>query len=179
MLEDGFECIGFDFIPVERYMNADAALWVGGVIPLPDSVGEVIKVDANFFVHDDEASSTDNENESFQLAFDAGPTVVFTDRQSTELGCVFEPFYVCEYSDHTFTNALLSFGDVVVAELNISRSVNWNLWNIEGDYIAELGTITMLVDNTEGNTSPVPVPAAAWLLGSGLIGLVGVARRRT
>jgi len=27
-------------------------------------------------------------------------------------------------------------------------------------------------------TSPVPVPAAAWLFGSGLIGLVGVARRR-
>jgi len=28
------------------------------------------------------------------------------------------------------------------------------------------------------NTSPVPVPAAVWLFGSGLIGLVGVARRR-
>lgn len=27
-------------------------------------------------------------------------------------------------------------------------------------------------------TQPVPVPAAAWLLGSGLIGLVGVARRK-
>ena len=29
------------------------------------------------------------------------------------------------------------------------------------------------------NTSAVPVPAAAWLFGSGLIGLVGIARRKT
>ena len=29
-----------------------------------------------------------------------------------------------------------------------------------------------------GQTSPVPVPAAVWLFGSGLIGLIGVARRK-
>lgn len=29
-----------------------------------------------------------------------------------------------------------------------------------------------------GNPAPVPVPAAMWLMGSGLLGLVGVARRR-
>lgn len=30
-----------------------------------------------------------------------------------------------------------------------------------------------------GNVAPVPVPAAAWLLGSGLLGLIGVARRKS
>lgn len=28
------------------------------------------------------------------------------------------------------------------------------------------------------NTSPVPIPAAAWLFGSGLLGLIGIARRK-
>ncbi len=32
---------------------------------------------------------------------------------------------------------------------------------------------------TVSSVSPVPVPAAAWLFGSGLLGLVGVARRKT
>lgn len=30
----------------------------------------------------------------------------------------------------------------------------------------------------EGTVAPVPIPAAIWLLGSGLLGLIGVARRR-
>lgn len=36
------------------------------------------------------------------------------------------------------------------------------------------------IDNGNGNgeVPPIPVPAAAWLLGSGLIGMVGVARRK-
>jgi DNA-binding beta-propeller fold protein YncE len=39
-----------------------------------------------------------------------------------------------------------------------------------------LGAPTFLVFN--GAASPVPVPAAVWLFGSGLLGLIGVARRR-
>jgi hypothetical protein len=29
-----------------------------------------------------------------------------------------------------------------------------------------------------GTVSPVPIPAAVWLFGSGLLGLVGMARRK-
>ena len=32
--------------------------------------------------------------------------------------------------------------------------------------------------NTRFDVTPVPVPAAVWLFGSGLLGLVGVARRK-
>jgi hypothetical protein len=34
------------------------------------------------------------------------------------------------------------------------------------------------IDNVIVNTSVVPVPAAVWLFGSGLIGLIGIARRK-
>ena len=43
------------------------------------------------------------------------------------------------------------------------------------------GLFTVLANGTleqVGNTSPVPLPAAVWLLGSGLLGLLGVGRRR-
>jgi hypothetical protein len=33
-------------------------------------------------------------------------------------------------------------------------------------------------DTVSFDVAPVPVPAAVWLFGSGLLGLVGVARRR-
>ena len=50
-----------------------------------------------------------------------------------------------------------------------------------------LGAVTMVngfagqapaVNMTTNTPAPVPVPAAAWLFGSGLLGLVGVARRK-
>ena len=44
---------------------------------------------------------------------------------------------------------------------------------VYGQTISSIATVSL-----SGTATPVPVPAALWLLGSGLIGLVGVARSR-
>ena len=48
--------------------------------------------------------------------------------------------------------------------------------------IASLGSVSLTATGlafTAGSTSTVPLPAAIWLLGSGLLGLAGVGRRKT
>ena len=59
-------------------------------------------------------------------------------------------------------------GDVII----VNGTVLTDGWEIP------LGR-TVDFTNAEINVSAVPVPAAAWLFGSGLIGLVGIARRRS
>jgi hypothetical protein len=71
-----------------------------------------------------------------------------------------------------------------------SKTTVWSAVSIDTPFDADAFAGTKMIDgafiNSSANfniqglsaTPQVPVPAAAWLLGSGLIGLVGVARRR-
>ena len=45
--------------------------------------------------------------------------------------------------------------------------------------LAGIATLRPGDTNTFAKFSPVPVPAAVWLFGSGLLGLIGIARRKT
>ena len=54
-----------------------------------------------------------------------------------------------------------------------SYTAAWNSLIVGGPFSDNIGSWQIA-----GTVSAVPVPAAAWLMGSGLMGLVGVARHR-
>lgn len=60
---------------------------------------------------------------------------------------------------------------------NYTFGSDWN--NLTSIAISNTGTVDYVAfDNIVINTSPVPTPASVWLFGSGLLGLVGMARRK-
>lgn len=107
-------------------------------------------------------------------------------------GGVFENMYFDTTPDWTFGIGLVSRGNIVTPYgLNSSGEAEYVLFgNAEGRDAAEFissGSIATNWDAGGSNgsvyalwtpVSPVPVPAAIWLFGSGLLGLIGVARRK-
>jgi hypothetical protein len=75
-------------------------------------------------------------------------------------------------------------GDQAIARLNFTTGAGFSGSTISMDAAAIGGTWSSWISGDFTNTyegatiNAVPVPAALWLFGSGLIGLVGVARRR-
>lgn len=65
-----------------------------------------------------------------------------------------------------------------------TKNTVWNTVSIDTAFDADSFAGTQMIDgafmgqSANFNMNGVPVPAAAWLLGSGLLGLVGVARRK-
>ena len=66
-------------------------------------------------------------------------------------------------------------GPVPFTKVSISRQSNDIAYILAGGVNAE----ALFLDNMQFNAvSAVPIPAAAWLFGSGLIGMIGLARRK-
>ena len=85
----------------------------------------------------------------------------------------------------------MCYGNVAIDSMDRGASYNYGYFTNRNGLSIGLGDINEqlafhndgFVDNAGSafhlvSTSAVPVPAAVWLFGSGLIGLIGVARRK-
>ncbi|MBV5339370.1 MAG: lamin tail domain-containing protein [Deltaproteobacteria bacterium] len=88
------------------------------------------------------------------------------------------------YGDQTFSGTIrtqnVSGNPVDFAALGVNNPAQWVLastGDVYGSYASANGDIGNPGINPF-SAAPVPVPAAAWLLGSGLIGLAGLRRRK-
>ena len=72
-------------------------------------------------------------------------------------------------------------GDFTIATINLTAlalgSSNLTILGASAFFSSTVQLFPTLVDGTV-NVSAVPIPAAVWLFGSGLLGLIGIARRK-
>lgn len=59
------------------------------------------------------------------------------------------------------------------------RELSVKLTNLSGFYLRISGNVTGIQGGYQMRVETIPVPAAVWLFGSALVGLVGVSRRKT
>ena len=90
--------------------------------------------------------------------------------QGTSTRCVEADYVVVFPGDEN-----CSSGDAVTTydAATGTYTATWSAVVVGGGFNNNVGTWTI-----EGTVSAVPVPAAVWLFGSGLVGLAGIARRR-
>jgi len=122
-------------------------------------------------------NTTDTEIDATLITTGFNFNSVFIDQGLGTLDVINTAFFVPAVSGGPFDLAVLSFTalnpGVTITDLDFF--VNQTTWVDENDI--DLASQPNYVGATV-TVSAVPVPAAAWLFGSGLIGMVGIARRR-
>ncbi len=79
--------------------------------------------------------------------------------------------YIAIVGDYSFDDVDILLG---YNSDSSNAAINYGSFTLE----IETDVANISAVSTETGVSPVPVPAAAWLFGSGLLGLMGVAKRR-
>ncbi len=143
----------------EIYFDDGSLLGLAGLIDKDDGAGGDANVDFSPGANPPDLPGRNNINPSFQvtagfLADADNPAPKWGVSPGQWLGIIFD------------LQGTQTYADVITELTDGSLRIGMHVINFES------GGSESFVNN------PVPVPAAVWLLGSGLLGLVGVARRR-
>ena len=164
------------------YANYDNAPVHTGAAPNPQ---EAISVFRNFAFDASDTAAGDTWTFTFDYATNPG----FGPAGATEVGAfirVFDGAYNLLADDTLNTNTASAV--FLNGELSMTLNSGWTggffqvgFNNLVGNYDSSgmfYDNACLSKDGSCGAPPAVPVPAAVWLFGSGLLGLVGVARRR-
>jgi hypothetical protein len=135
--------------------TADAVVSTDGLIDIVNNSGDLFEIDIELLV--DLESTASAGNPLFEDAFASSSIEVLT------LSGQFDYFQLVE------ADPLLGILDPPVVD-TLSFTLTLNSFSSD--------TVDVFVDSDGFANHVVPLPAAFWLLGSGLIGLIGVARRK-
>jgi hypothetical protein len=105
-------------------------------------------------------------SDAFQVTLTGQPTLF--NASSSFLGSIGSPL---TFADGTF-NAV--FGALAAGSYTLSFVLN----EAAGDLLGPLTNTAVAIDDVSMVSTPVPVPAAIWLFGSAIAGIVGIGRRR-
>ena len=79
-------------------------------------------------------------------------------------------------TDNTiYSTDLLALDNALSTSFTLSAAADVNFFIIDSPYFDNLGGMSL---DVSADVSAVPIPAAAWLFGTALIGFVGMSRRR-
>ena len=113
-------------------------------------------------------------NDFLEIDFDNVTHTVFAPALQNTYVFTFDSSVAITFTDATIDNSVTSLG---LSSSDLTFSDNKLFINVEG---LSFNTSTFARINlvSVGGQNAVPIPTAGWLLGSGLLGLIGIARRK-